>query len=355
MSPESKKKLVLITGAGASTFLGRKDQSLPMMGQWSDAIIGALDKVERNLAEGVHLVQGLSSEAFERTLGEFLQLQRTLPLIESYQSLGTAGDPRSRAGHFGEWWTQITRRIPQVTLCINETLWHEFGLDRIDPAAAVSAYRGLTVALGAAPGTGTQIFSATTNYDRSAELAWHELGYSCDDGGREATAGATKYLAVEGINPWLSDRIIPHLHLHGAVGWYRQTNGAIRIEPADREFDNRSVPAVLYPDPDKDPYSESNGVRAIWNKFEEALASATHILVLGHSLHDRPLLAALAEQAHRDSVRFAFTYLNDEQSIRSLLGETALGNQSADVVTLPVLFGPDASLGVISEWINDAG
>jgi hypothetical protein len=51
-------------------------------------------------------------------------------------------------------------------------------------------------------------------------------------------------------------------------------------------------PALLMPDPKKDPGREA-GVSALWTEFREALRRATRVFVAGHSLHDSVLVTEL--------------------------------------------------------------
>ncbi|MGZ6639065.1 MAG: hypothetical protein ACXVII_40260 [Solirubrobacteraceae bacterium] len=62
--------------------------------------------------------------------------------------------------------------------------------------------------------------------------------------------------------------------------------------PLQRYDSASGVPIVMLPDPDKD-YNTDPIIATIWQQFEEALTRARIVLVLGHSLHDEALVAAL--------------------------------------------------------------
>lgn len=297
--------ILIVTGAGASRRLSTGNP-LPLMSDWSDALVDALNEEEPTLAEQVmRLAKGLAGEDFEETLGAFLQWSQTLDETERFVQLGRVG-PSGVSNDVITWITNARGRLPRIIRTINSSLWSEFGLKRVDIDTAANAYRELSSALDTLPDQrNRKLFSVTTNYDRSGEAAWELVGFKCDYGGRRRRPGGSMVLDVDQIRPWDACNTVPHLHLHGAVGWYRDEDG-IRIEAADRAFDDRELPAVLYPDPAKDPTNDAD-VQALWKVFDQALAEATHVLVIGHSLHDRPLLdrlASIAGRTHRDRVLF---------------------------------------------------
>jgi hypothetical protein len=326
-----------------------------MMGDWADAIADTLDEAEDALAEALNLNRGMSGEDFERTLGELFSAFRSVTLVKKYIYIGREG-PKGVRGGIREWIRFAEQREPKVIAAINRSLWSEFGLARVDVEAAMNTYRELSRALDALPAEkSTRLFSVTTNYDRSGEEAWAGVGFDVDDGGRQRLQGGSKYLDLRTVRPWSVPATVPHLHLHGAVGWYRTSQG-IRIDPADRDFDDREVPAVLYPDPNKDPYNEGDAsVVALWEKFGEALQDATHIIVVGHSLHDKPLVDALAATAKRPGVRLAVTFYGsspaDAEAVAGQLSVAGLGH-SEDVSLIPIDFHAEGDFSLVGRWIE---
>ena len=94
--------------------------------------------------------------------------------------------------------------------------------------------------------------------------------------------------------------------------------------------DYEGAPTLLLPDPDKDPKLEPS-VRALWEEFELALEASSHVLVVGHSLHDPVLVARLRASASKVAVttypqqRGAVAVPKDEETwIRSLLPDAQL-------------------------------
>lgn len=352
-------RLVLITGAGATRNLGADDLPMPLMYEWAKSVRITFDKAEPGLADALGLNGDLSGEQFEKTLGEYLAWEQTLPLQHQFRRLGAERNNKLQdRGDYQAWHQLASERAPMIRRALNTWLWEDFNLERIDRDAAHVAYGRLGESVFAAlPAPNTEIFSATTNYDRSGESAWESLGYRCDTGARGGGA-RTSILRVGEIEPWGDHTVIGHLHLHGAVGWYRQ-EGAIRVEPADRRYDDRETPAVLYPDPQKDPFAEGGwGADTIWQKLVEALQQATHVLVLGHSLHDRPLVEALDElihQGHRPRLGFCYHTAEHPSAIGNRIRTARLfGGGMVDLSLIPMDFGPDADFEPLQRWILGA-
>lgn len=351
MSTSVKRRLVLVTGAGASRHFGEGDRPLPLMADWSDALVTALNRSESDLADTIGLRSGLSGEEFEEALGAFLRWTQTFDATRRFLRVGRAAGG-GLDNEVPSWLIRARERSQIIIEAINSSLWSEFGLNRVDESKAVDTYGQLFKALDALPGGSTQLFSATTNYDRSGEVALSEIGFTANTGARGGP-GRTQHLDVEAIEVWGDLSTVPHIHLHGAVGWYRERGGGIRVNPADEEYDNRRTPAVLHPDPNKDPVGDVEvGVHTLWAKLAEALDSATDVLVLGHSLHDAALLDALARRA-RQSMRFAFCFHRDREAIEAALNaHDVFGTPNVEVSYISMDFRPEHDFVQVKEWIN---
>jgi hypothetical protein len=354
MAASSEKRLVLITGAGASVNFGAAHTSLPLMAGWSDALVTALDEQEAGLAATIGLRPGLRGDEFEAVIGDFLRWTQTFDVTKRFLNVGRPGPQALLPPEIEKWLLYARERTTTIIQTINNSLWREFSLTRVDTTKATETYGKLLQALYVRRDDvepTTALFSATTNYDRSAEAAFAELRFAVDTGARGAR-GRTQRLDVDSIDPWADRMTVPHLHLHGAVGWYRDQDRGIRVDPGDQAYDNRLTPAVLYPDPNKDPLGEGEvGVNALWNKFTDALKSATHILVLGHSLHDRPLGNALAE--HRGPhARLAFTFHHQARAIRERLKHHGLNRHDQDLSLVRMDFQPKHDFKPLRAWID---
>lgn len=283
--------LVLVTGAGATRELGSNSQPVPLMGEWSTRLCEALDKAEAGLASAVGLNPGMSGPEFEEALGMLLRWQEVRPLARRFMGLGGP----SAGSHTGEVPASYDRedaRLNEVMGVLNASLYDEFGKNRIDTQAVESAYGGLLELLDGP----TLVACVTTNYDLALETGLEALGHEFDTGFVRPSVGSSPILEPTGIVERASDGKIPVLHLHGAVGWYER-EGSVIEHYADQPFNpTLGAPAVLYPDPLKDPTSNAT-VQSLWDEFDRALDNASHVLVIGHSLHDPALEQRLNSMA----------------------------------------------------------
>ncbi len=302
------------------------------MADWSDRLIVRINSIESRLAEAIGLQPQMRGDEFEEALGRFLELDSELPLFEQFVHLGAAQLMRSTQ-EMNAWTPQIRSRCDRVIEAVHESLYENFNALTIDRQAAIKAYRLLTLIMDLAEED--RLVCATTNYDSSLEMALDEIGFRVNDGFVRTYSWETPWLNPDGlVHKASQDRAIaPVLHLHGAVGWYRNEDGRIEYHPADKRF-NRSLgtPALLLPDPKKDP-SLFAGVDAMWSEFRGALEDADEIYVLGHSLHDKHLVEALTTNGEASLVVLGVFEQSDYERTKALIGEQAM------VVALE--FGPN--------------
>jgi hypothetical protein len=321
------------------------------MSEWSDALVDHLDGIEAGLASTFGLAKGLRGDLFEECLGSFLAWTRSFDATDRFKQVGRLG-PAGIGSGVGEWLAAARNRTTKIMEGVTESMWKEFGADRIDLEAASAAYRGLIGALGAGGEAETRFAFATTNYDRSGEMSLSALGYQVDTGAR-GEVWQTRRINPDAIQAWADPGNVPHLHLHGAVGWYREHGSGIRVLPADQDYDSRQAPAVLYPDPAKDPEGELEmGVGLIWRKFRELASTASHVLVVGHSLHDRPLVAVLADAAD-GGARIAVSYLEDPAPILAQLRDhERLRSGAVDLSLVDVRVESSGSFDEVARWMT---
>ena len=305
---QSDVKVLLITGAGASAKLGQ-DEDLPMMPGLSRALYQALNAEQAGIASAILLEEEMSGPEFEKALGLLFRWRDSRSLNSRFSSLGhpTPSGPQIRSSHQQKQWKFEAQHLESILRIVDETLLAVFGSDKIDPSKAKAAYGWLFDQLG---GLGKfQLMCATTNYDPSLEMALRMLGASPDLGFR-GEEWETKTLSADKIEPWVRPAL---LHLHGAVGWYREEDGSVVGHPKDRGL-NESLgrPAVLYPDPDKDP--AEGATRDLWQVLRgDTVGEATHVLVLGHSLHDPPLLRLIQDANARPGIRVGVVVRSDRR------------------------------------------
>jgi hypothetical protein len=285
-------KLLLITGAGASRNLSVDPENpMPLMTDWRERLCAAIGD---GLAKSTGLDQAETSEQFEETLGALLVYhEQMLPLGERFVNLARknfSGDNHSSV-RFGQELKQSKANLEKLLTALHKSLFREFGPKRINAELAGKSYDGLLDALCGNGSESPSVICATTNYDRSLEIALAKMGRTVRTG-FEASNVVTPTLDPQGLGAFEQDST-GLLYLHGAVGWYIE-NDEITSQGADKDFNSTlGDPAVLYPSTNKD--IEKFETRELWTEFDAAIDDASHIFVLGHSLHDDHLVAALGK------------------------------------------------------------
>jgi len=268
-----------------------------------------------------------------------IRWQEVRHLEERFEGLG--GQPvGSRNGAVIKARGATERRLEDIMATVNATLFEQFGQKRIDIEAAATAYKTLLDRL--AP---DELVVATTNYDRSLEAGLVRAGRSCTTGFRGAPE-ETPVLDPSGMVKAASIDV-PVIHLHGAVGWYFE-DGRVHDHRADKPFNSTlGTPVVLYPDPDKEPASTAT-VDALWREFAYAIDAAQTVFVLGHSLHDPPLVAALNDVAYWKPVAISYYDASDREAVTAAVPRA---------VPVQVDFGPQPTFDdhALEEFIARAG
>ena len=258
-------KVVLITGAGASKKLAREGApDLPLMEDWARVLREHFGEQWASMA-GLDLPS--TGQEFEETLGALFRWGDSLDGFERFAPM-TKPSP-----NHDETIPQTVLQaiengranLERVTEALHTTLYAEFGPARLDPARCEAAYRELfrMLAFGKAD-LPDELICATTNYDRSLEMAFAGLGVEPRTGFRPHPF-LTSELDAQGLGKFVpgSPSVI---YLHGAVGWHVTDSGSI-VSRAANEGYNPSLgrPAVLYPDPTKE--IERAETRDLWREF----------------------------------------------------------------------------------------
>jgi hypothetical protein len=319
----SDRRLVIVTGAGAAHLLGAGEDNIPLMGDWAKFLFSELESVESGLAKAIGLTADPLGPEFEEAIGLFLQWTQALPLNKKFATVGLQGLTGMRP-EINDW----LNRTAQNSTRVNEELWRSlyrhFKADRVDRDKAQTAYARLDEALGG-PIVPKKV--ATTNYDLSSEIGFNAISYSVKDGFTDVPWQTPTFDPV-GLGSWEGTlATVSVLHLHGATGSYRR-DGTVSRQGFDQDYNSTlGAPVILPPDPKKDPLNDAT-VSGIWHEFQSALASATNVLVLGHSLHD----PALADQL-RDAAR---------RGVHVLIAGVAPSNAEVpDALTVDLEFGPN--------------
>lgn len=314
------------------------------MRDWAQALRESLNQRDPRLADAAGLTESLSATAFEETIGALLRWRDLRPIGKRFQQLG-GPNPGSYSTGVEEDYERSGHRLEQIVNAINATLYELFGSARISDAAAEDAYGRILNAANT-----SRLWFATTNYDPAIEIALEALGRTPVAGFTTPRGGRRPVLQLDGLVDRAEQGVVPVVHLHGAVGWYEQ-GGTVRQAPTDEPFDpNRGRSVVLHPDPDKDP-TQDTVVSELWREFEAMLNAASHVLVLGHSLHDPALLRKLIEAS--PTTKIAITYFEGDPESKQHL-EQQRKRFKGDLLTLPAVFGPGeaAVLGGVERWLR---
>ena len=306
------------------------------MGDWSETLRKALAEQDSGLGEIVGICHGQSGPDFEKAIGDFLTWQRSLELSARYLPLGIESPWDF---NIDEWRQRAVWKSATVVTTLTRTLFAQFGQDRVSAVAATSAYGQLFDALDRVGGGSTVI--ATTNYDPAVELALAELRLKPMLGEVLGPGGATFLDPENLVSMCRTGQSTPVLHLHGKVGWYTQPDGSVQIHSAFHPYNETAgTPTVLWPDPDKDPTVEP-GIQKLWEQFELALGQATHLLVIGHSLHDPLLVDRIRRHAGRARKAVAVFAPEDSEMARTTIPEA---------IEVGIDFGPNPALEHIKQW-----
>jgi hypothetical protein len=323
--------------------MGSQGRQLPLMSDWNDILLSALEAREMGLAQLVGIRGGQPGPAFEQALGDFLAWQRILDLSARFFPFGLVdrydNDVR-------RWKDKAESRSKAVVDTLRTTLYQEFSSARIDTVAATSAYKALFERFDLSQGA--TITVATTNYDPAVEVALAELDRRPDVGAVDGPGGA-RWLHPQRLIDRCRGTGVAVLHLHGKVGWYTQSDGQVRIEAGDHSYNESSgTPTVLMPDPSKNPLEEP-AVKALWDELDLALSQATHCLVLGHSLNDPVLVEHIRTRAGGASK--AVSVLPESQQHEP--EPTHPMDLLPGARQIPIRFGPEPDIGSLEEWGGD--
>lgn len=370
--------VLIITGAGASTNLGANNTVLPMMKGWAADLIPRLGYAGHEL--GIN--EDTDGPAFEAIIGRFLKFANSLDAVAA---LGFMGDqtnvvgegPRSGSnGNFASWLAAARNNVSALNRQLWVSLWENFGRERVDSEKAVAAYGTLHDLIRQSSDDGEPCYIAhvTTNFDTAIEVAIQESADSrveLLDGFTAASGNARSRWAPNLLTASRldTDARIPVAHLHGAVGWYYDQRDTNRIErrPSDDDYDDRLTPALLLPDDTKNPDSFTAPLAEVWEQFRILLSGATHVFVIGHSLHDEHLVKALKEAEVPTAVMTLAEPSERVSSSKRVTGWDILDKSEVQriesvipgAVVIPGAFGagyndgdPDFDAGSFTKWLD---
>ena len=242
-------RVLLITGAGASrNLVDRGSQPMLLMNEWTPDLIDRLNNREAMLASAIGLRPELDGEDFERTLGAFLAWQRKLPDDnELFSDLGEQNLGQRTNRVFPQWLRDARRRAGMIVDAIYESLYENFGEERVSPNVATGAYAELFRQMDA-----DVLTIATTNYDCSVIEALQSLGRSpyWGEAARTRITGGSPPVTITGLADTASSHRDAVLYVHGKIGWYWRDQSLVAIDAKqyNKEFGS---PGILLPEPKK--------------------------------------------------------------------------------------------------------
>ncbi len=332
-------RLLLVTGSGASRNLNAPDtEPIVLMDGWAAAL---RERFGHPLSELIGLHNVNTGEEFEELLGELMRWLQLKDLNMRFSWM-TSGTDAGRDGNVGAYEGALQladARGRTLEEALDETLYEQFGPARFDVDAPSKAYGKLLEELATVLSERPELICATTNYDRSLELALEGL-HIPPRTGFEFHPIRIPTLTPNGLGSFEQEPSV--LYLHGAVGWYRNASGQVVAYPAaDAYRPTIGRPAVLYPSNNK--VVEETTVAGIWEEFDQAIAHATHILVLGHGLADEHLVKRLRSA----KVPLAVTTHTDRDVDRA-----AMIFPDAEIFRID--FGPAPSHdGLMIDWLTN--
>ena len=309
------------------------------MQDWCKDLFGRLqNRGLWNAAETIGLRQLDRPEQFEERIGRFLAWQRSLPIAEALIDLGTPVSGGPVPGQVQTWFRDAKSIAEQVTIELHGSLFALFGKSRLSDYACRDAYRALLSQLDVS--TGTPVGYATTNYDVAGEVAMGMCGRHVDWGEPPGFNVAQAPVRVRGLASVMSPFRVPILHLHGRVGWYLSDGDLLSVSPDSPYQPGIGQPGLLLPDPDKD-YAELPALADMWDELAALIEKVSHVIVIGHSLHDARLVAYLREarnlavtiyqgQADTDALDHVLSLLPSAHVVRMAFGPQ-LSVQAADL------------------------
>lgn len=354
----AETRLLVITGAGASTLLGARGNQIALMREFCSSLVGELGG-DGGIATAFGLSSQMNGVDFERRLGQILRFRANVQMNKEFLQLGKTDSAQDSSPTIVKRWSdRAASHLSDFVHSLNKVLFAEFGPDAFDLAAVRTTYsRFLNDIRSAAPG-GVQFAFATTNYDLACEAGLEAAGEKPDDGGRRESIVNSPMLAPEQIMVWNGDRT-PVLHLHGAVGWYL-SGDQVRIDPPQIPYRNDATPAILYPDPEKNPLDGKGwGVHRLWRVLDAALRDATHVVIVGHSLHDVPVLDAIATSMRRSESRLQLGWSHrpgspNQEWMGSQIEGTFKGVPGRRIRRLEVVFDPEADFAHIGQFLAES-
>lgn len=286
-------EVVFLVGAGASVELG-----IPAMGGMFDAFMqkrkSGLSTKNRKICDMFVNELGVS-----RDLEEFLLAANTIvdtqgraPWVLSERVISKKTDAASLVRHrekLREYVTDISDTRKNILNFMAQTC---FKFNRAKACDILSGF------IEVVADKGYPIY--TTNYDFSFEFAAEEKGINVND---NFILKSRRHIWDPKISFPLGSGITI-IKLHGSVTWYVDDDGVIEKAYLPTTVNTAGLPVerlVVFPTRFKDIYDQH--FFALYSHFLAALSNARCLVVVGHSLRDEYIRAAIIEQVRKNNLR----------------------------------------------------
>ena len=276
--------VVLLLGAGASQSLG-----IPAMGGMFEEFVKSVRSTHKDdlyVCELFTKVLGVSHDLEDFLLAANAATE--FPGQGLFKLIGKVVSPRA-GKRLTEYNSRTRAEISKIKHARNSIL--EFMSNKcfqFDRKVAVQQLTGLVKAVS---NKGYPIF--TTNYDFSVEYVAEENAVDLNDN----FENNNRRLLWNPSISFSKTSGLTLVKLHGSVTWYldeRKQIEKLDIPTSINKAGDQVERLVVFPTRFKDIYDQS--FFALYSKFLSALSNATCLIVIGHSLRDEYLRAAIIER-----------------------------------------------------------
>jgi hypothetical protein len=302
-----KSKALVLTGAGASVPLG-----MPAM----DGLFNLIDTQHHPLAKDIISATSQGTNDLEFLLGKLTFYETVLQQVSQDRVFHTWAKLDHNRRNLGAQAQELKEHI-------FERIVRRYGrLSMAGVEVATKIFLPLFLRLLSAAETSPPVLPIfTTNYDLTFEaISLKEPDFRICNGMQPE--GMSFHWDPTGYRN--RDYSFAIFRMHGCSHWMKE-QGTGRIfyqESPDRRGRTYHEPCLLYPVPGKENQIFDEPFRTAYWYFEQALAAASRIIIIGYSGRDPVIQAYLREALQRDSSKRLFI-VTKKEPLRPELAEIA--------------------------------
>lgn len=277
--------VILLLGAGASIPTG-----IPGMAGMAEDLDASLDSGS-DAAKGLETLRSLSTPD---DVEEFLQLANEViafagsPLEELVVDCVS---PREGSSMLDKYHRRLSQHADEVSAFRRELLSFINAVClRFDRQKAKDIYGDIVKALYK---NGIPVF--TTNYDSLLDHVASQVGIPVADNFAPDQSGR-RFFWDRSLKAFNSEGI-PIVKMHGSITWHATPDGKVERIPIPAEINEEGRPLtrlMIFPTRFKDIYRQN--YFPLYTAFTRTLATSRALVVIGHSLRDEYILAAIRER-----------------------------------------------------------